>query len=176
MSIVSVIVSDLNMTTGDFDLNFSVSNDAISDGRATAAYFTAFYVSTLIHQPEFIAAASMYGDALKAAMQEDGPRPETLFPAEVTINLTDRDLAAGTYSITTSVEGGDPTRESLPTAAQIVAGYIRSLLHRVDFRDACWAFAEEFVQNNTGASIGNNDSSPANLINPDNNGAASLAA
>lgn len=158
MSKVTLTVADLNLEEGTFQVDLRAEGTELDDGQATAAYFTAFYLNSLVNTPDFSAGVANFGNELINAMTRNNPeRPHTERKAKMVLTLTDKDLNTGRYSTTLESEGGDPTGESLPTTAQIVGSYMRFLLSDMSFRDKVWAFADEFVANHTGTTIANND-------------------
>ena len=167
MAVVNIIVADRNLDEGTFTVDFKVTETPLDDGRATAAYFTGFYLQSLVNTPEFTAGVEGFGRQLVSGMQEDGLREQTKVAATMTLTLTDKELSTGRYTVGLASSGGDESGEMLPTTAQIVGGYMRALLNKSEFRDACWAFAEEFAANHkagkTPASIPNNDDGAATI-------------
>lgn len=159
MAKIKLTVKDLDLAAGTFHVNFDAEGNEIDEGQATAAYFTGFYLNSLINTPDFTDGVIRYGTDLIDNLQRDGGRPATDEPAVMVLTLEDKNLSTGRFAVTLEGAGGDETGESLPTTAQIVGGYMRYLLTDIEFRDAVWAFAEEFVANNTEAYIANNDQS-----------------
>lgn len=163
MAIVTLTVSDLDLDAGTYKVDFLAEGSEIDDGQATAAYFTGFYLNTLVNTPDFLAGAGRFGRDLIDALTRDMPdRPFSQSPAKMALTLVDKNLDTGRYNVTLQNEGGDPAGESLPTTAQVVGTYMRYLLSDMDFRDKVWAFADEYVAKNGSASIGNLDQRPAN--------------
>lgn len=161
MAKVSLTVADLDLAAGTFHVGFKAEGNEIDDGQATAAYFTAFYLNTLVNTPDFTDGVIEFGQNLISAMTRDGDRPATDNRAVMVITLEDKDLETGRYAVTLEGSGGDETGESLPTTAQVVGSYMRFLVGDALFRDRVWAFAEEFVANNGECYIANNDQSAA---------------
>lgn len=168
MAVITLIVADRDLEEGTFTVDFKVTPTSLDDGRATAAQFTGLYLQSLVNTPEFTAGVENFGHQLVEAMQEDQVREQTKVPATMTLTLTDKDLNSGRYAVGLASSGGDESGEMLPTTAQIVGGYMRALLNKSEFRDACWAFAEEFAANHKAAKT------PASI--PSNDDAASIAA
>lgn len=163
MAQVTLTVSDLDLAAGDYKVDFDATGTEIDDGQATAAYFTAFYLNTIVNTPAFVAGVSAFGRDLIDGLTRSGDRPMTQVPATMVLTLTDKDLTTGRFAATIENEGGDPTGESLPTTAQVVGCYMRSLITDAEFRNSVWAFAGEYVANNTDAIIANNDYRPAEV-------------
>lgn len=163
MAHITLTVTDLDLASGTYKVDFNASGTEIDDGQATAAYFTAFYLNTQINQPEFIQGLVEYGQVLIGGLTRENPdMPMTEQPASMTIHLIDKDLTTGRFYTTLENEGGDPTGNSLPTTAQVVGSYMRYLITDMAFRDAVWAFAEQYVANNN-AAIGNPDAAPSTI-------------
>lgn len=163
MATVSLIVTDLDLTEGTYKVDFAAQGSEIDEGKATAAYFTGFYLHTLLQTPDFLAGVGSFGRQLIDAMSRERDRSATFVPAVMTLTLEDADLKTGRYTATLTGSGGDESGESLPTPAQIIAGYMRYLVSDMAFRNACWAFAEEYVANNKGAMITNLDQGPLSV-------------
>jgi hypothetical protein len=164
MAFVTLTVSDIDLAAATYKVDFAASGTEIDDGQATAAYFTAFYLNTIIATEDFANGVVAFGRDLIDSMTRDNPEmPMTETPAKMTISLTDKDLTTGRYNVTLDNEGGDPTGYSLPTTAQVVGTYMRYLLTDVDFRNAVWKFAEEYVAQNGSAKIANADSAPSTI-------------
>jgi hypothetical protein len=162
MSIITLTVRDTDLAAGSYEVDFAAVGNEIDDGRATAAYFTAFYLHTIVNTPDFLEGTRDFGSRLIEGMIRNGPRPMTENPAAMILTLADKDLNTGRFTVTLMSEGGDPTGESLPTTAQVVGAYMRFLMSDMDFRNACWAFAEEFVANHEGSSLVQGTDAPAN--------------
>lgn len=158
MATVTLTVTDLDLAAGSYRVDFHADGNEIDDGRATAAYFTGFYLNTLVNTPDFLDGCITFGKELIEAVTRDAPdRPMTTDRATMRVVLEDKDLDTGRMSVTLEAEGGDMSGESLPTTAQIVGAYMRSLLTDAEFRAKVWAFADEFVANNGEAELTNPD-------------------
>lgn len=162
MANVSLTVTDLDLEAGTYKVDFLAEGSEIDDGQATAAYFTAFYLNTIINTPDFLAGVCEFGRELVNGLTRDDPnRPMTKKTAAMKLRLIDKDVETGRFYTTLENSGGDPTGESLPTTAQVVGAYMRFLITDMTFRERVWAFAEEFVANHEGASIPNTEHAPA---------------
>ena len=158
MSQIIITVSDTDLDAGTFKVDLVAQGTEIDDGQATAAYFTAFYLNSIVNTPDFTAGVIAFGKDVINGMTRDNPnRPQSAQPASMILTLTDQDLDTGRYSTTIESKGGDVAGESLPTTAQIVGAYMRYLLTDMAFRDKVWAFADEFVANHEGTVIANDD-------------------
>ena len=164
MAHVTLTVTDIDLAAASYKVDFTASGAEIDDGQATAAYFTAFYMNTIVNTPEFIEGLIAFGrDMIDGLTRNNPDMPMTEDPAVMSIDLIDKDLASGRFGVTMSNTGGDPTGHSLPTTAQVVGTYMRYLLTDVSFRDAVWAFAEEYVAQNGQAVIGNPEAAPSSI-------------
>lgn len=76
--------------------------------------------------------------------------------ATVTITLTDLDLDLGSYKADIKVDEST-LDDGFATAAHIAGHYIYNAIHTEDFRNRVWDFAREFIANNEGASIANDN-------------------
>lgn len=158
MARITLTVQDLDLEAGTYMVNFRAEGTEIDDGQATAAYFTGFYLNTLVNTPDFLDGARQFGQDLINRLTEDHPlMPETQATAKMLLTLSDADLATGRYHVTLDAEGGDMSGNSLPTTAQVIGIYMRSLLADAEFRERVWAFAEEFAANHEGCAIVNDD-------------------
>jgi hypothetical protein len=173
MTVITLTVTDHSLEEGTYRVDFHAEGSQIDEGRATAAYFTGFYLHTLINTPDFLAGASECGKQLFAAGAEAGVMHYGTEKAKAILTITDVDTDTGQMSFSLEGEGGDLSGKTLPTPAQIIGVYMRSLLSDMNFQVACWAFAEEFIASH-GAEITNRDSKPA--ANDIDTGGASRAA
>jgi hypothetical protein len=164
MAHISLTVTDLDLAAGTYKVDFAASGTEIDDGQATAAYFTAFYLNTLINTPDFLNGLVAFGRDLIDGLTRSNPHmPMTDVPAKMTLVLIDKDISTGRFGVTLENEGGDPTGHSLPTTAQVVGSYMRFLTTDAEFRNAVWAFAEEYVQQHGEAKIANPDAAPSSM-------------
>jgi hypothetical protein len=164
MAFVTLTVTDIDLAAATYKVDFAASGTEIDDGQATAAYFTGFYLNTIVATQEFADGVVIFGrDLIENMTRENPDMPMTEELATMTISLTDKDITTGRYFTTLENEGGDPTGHSLPTSAQVVGTYMRYLVSDVGFRDAVWAFAEEYVAQNGTAQIANPDVAPSSI-------------
>lgn len=162
MAQVSLTVTDLDLAAGTYKVDFIAEGTEIDDGQATAAYFTGFYLNTIINTPDFMQGVGVFGRDLIDALTRDNPhRPMTERPATMKLVLVDKDITTGRFYTTLENSGGDESGESLPTTAQVVATYMRYLLTDMAFRDKVWTFAEEYVKNHGDAEIANKEQAPS---------------
>ena len=162
MANISLTVTDLDLDAGTYKVDFLAEGSEIDDGQATAAYFTAFYLNTLVNTPDFLAGVGEFGSNLINSLTRDNPnRSMTNKPARMKLLLIDKDVETGRFYTTLENSGGDPTGESLPTTAQVVGAYMRFLITDMTFQERVWAFAEEFVAKHEGASIPNTEHAPS---------------
>lgn len=159
MAVITLTVTDVDLDEGTYKVDFKASENQIDDGIATAAYFTGFYLYTILSGEEFRQGVLQFGETVMESLREQGVEMNTAEPATAYLTLTDDDLMTGRYTPVLTGKGGDETGNSLPTPAQIVGGYMRYLLNDHTFRQQCWAFAEEFATNN-GATVTNLANSP----------------
>jgi hypothetical protein len=158
MAIVTLTVSDLDLAAGTYKVDFDAKGSELDDGRATAAYFTGFYMNTLINTPDFLNGCISFGQTMIEGLTRTKPdRPHSEEVAKMVVTLTDFDITTGRMGVTLEATGGDVTGESLPTTAQIVGTYIRYLTTDADFRAKVWEFADEFVANNADSTIENEE-------------------
>lgn len=169
MAVVTLTVTDVDLDDGTYKVDFRASENQIDDGVATAAYFTGFYLYTILNTEDFRQGVLQYGENVINHLREVGVEDTTVVPAVMFLTLTDDDLISGRFSADLTGKGGDESGFSLPTPAQIIGGYMRSLINDMTFRQQCWAFAEEFAANN-GATITNLENSPV-YINDDEDAA-----
>lgn len=164
MAVIKIIVEDENMDEGTYRMSFEAKGPEIEQGRATAAYFTGFYMNLHHALPGFKLGCSEYRNKLMGAMASSGITKPTTKRATCVLTLTDdeENVGSGRYYPVLASEGGDPKGESLPTEAQIVGSYMRSLLNSQEFAKAVWDFADEFVKNHADGSIENANSAPSN--------------
>ncbi len=156
MAIVTLTVTDLELASGTYKVDFHATGNEIDDGRAIAAYLTGFYMNTLVNTPDFLNGCIEFGRAMIEGLTRSKPdRPHSTELAKMVVTLTDQDLETGRMGINLEAMGGDLTGESLPTTAQIIGTYMRYLLTDMDFRAKVWEFADEFVANNSEAVIEN---------------------
>lgn len=170
MAVVSLIITDADLDAGTYKVDFAAQGNELDDGQATAAYFTGFYLYTLVNTPDFLAGLTSYGLRLMDDMKAKGHPLNTTEPATMTLTLEDEDIVKGRFTPYLETSGGDETGESLPTPAQVVGSYMRFLVTDLNFREKCWAFAEEFAANNDGR-VSNPDYAPA-FVNDDTDAAS----
>ena len=175
MTVITLTVADHDLVEGTYRVDFHAEGSQIDEGYATAAYFTGFYLHTLVNTPDFLAGASECGKQLFAAAAEAGVMHYGTEKARAVITISDVDTDTGQMSFTLDGEGGDLSGQTLPTPAQIIGIYMRSLLSDMNFQVACWAFAEEFTANNGSAQITNLGSKPVATNDTDTGGAVRAA-
>jgi len=164
MAHVTLTVTDIDLAAATYKVDFIASGTEIDDGQATAAYFTGFYMNTIVNTPEFMEGVVAFGrDLIDNITRENPDMPMTDNPAVMSIDLIDKDITTGRFGVTMSNTGGDPTGYSLPTTAQVVGTYMRYLLTDAAFRDSVWKFAEEYVAQNEQRQIGNPDAAPSSI-------------
>lgn len=177
MSVVTISITDVNLEEGTFNTRFDVKEEtAVDGGRAAAAYFTGYYLHSLVGSEEFTAGVADFGRQLVEAMLEDNAEAvQTATPATMFLTLTDKDIKTGRFTVNLTCEGGDKTGEMLPTTAQIVGAYMRALLSKADFRAAVNDYAVWITEQHKAGKTANRGDSPAFLPQPGND-AATLAA
>lgn len=166
MAHMTITVSDTDLAAAGYKIDFAATGTEIDDGQATAAYFTGFFLYSVLETDEFEQGLRIFGRDLIDQLDRDCPgldASET--PMTMKIHLVDEDLETGRCSVRVENASEAEVSQKLPTTAQVVAGYIRFLLTDMAFREASWAFAEEYVKNKQeGAYIGNPESAPTNLV------------
>lgn len=163
MAKITITVTDINLADNTYKVDFDAEGSEIDQGQATAAYFTGYYLHTLADENDFANAVATFGRTLVQNMTNDDaesfPAPDKL--ASVSLILEDADLSTGRYKPSLEFHGGNPAGENLPSAAQVVAVYMRNLLNSMDFQKSCWAFAETMIRDNDMAHIANSEYGPA---------------
>lgn len=161
MAEITITIEDIDLSKNTFSTSFDAKDSLLDDGQATAAYFTGFFLHSLVSEPDFAKGVTDYGHILFEAMQESGPLPMADTGAKMTLTLTDENLETGQYMtrLTGSRDEND-MGEYLPSTAEVVGSYMTALLYKTEFRDRVWEFAEELVQKNKSAVIANSDNRP----------------
>lgn len=162
MSKITLTVSDIDLSEDTYRVDFHAEGARLEDGEATAAYFVGYYLHELVSDPKVLKAIGAYGRNIVEGMVKDGHDLAPMVEAKVVITIEDEDLNTGRYTPNLVMFGGDPEGKRLPTTAQIVGTYLRSLLDTADFQLACWKFAEAFVAEHDGRTITNIEQAPSN--------------
>lgn len=167
MAKITIIVQDLDLDSGTYAVNFEAEGSEIDEGVATAAYFTGYYLYTLIEDEKFIADLIDFADVFIKNMEKyaDEPCLSATEPVVARLTLVDKDLNTGRYEPKLEWVGHDPDGKLLPTTAQCMSLYMRSLLQSIDFQNDCWEFARNLVAENDSAVLTNAEHAPA--INDD---------
>lgn len=160
MSKITLTISDIDLGKDTYRIDYRAEGSLIDEGTATAAYFVGYYLYTLVNTPTFLEGAGAYGKQVIDGMVEAGYNHAPMLPAKMVLVLEDEDIATGRYKPTLEMLEGDHTGESLPTTAQIVGAYMRSLVNEASFQLACWKFAEEYTATNDGCEIVNIEQAP----------------
>lgn len=165
MTKITITVHDEDLKDNSYRVDFLAEGSQIEQGRATAAYFTGFYLHSLVSEEAFIRGAAEFGKQLVNSMMDSEGRsfPMPDEPATVRLFLEDTDLNKGRYQTNMEMLGGDPTGESLPTSAQVIALHMRNLLNNAEFHQACWGFAEEMIRDNDEAALVNPEFHPTTV-------------
>lgn len=173
MAKITITVSDLEVSDDTYRVDFAAEGSQIEEGRATAAYFTGYYLHSLVNTPDFINGVIAFGRRLIEGMEQDGHvAAHPTIPSQVVLTLQDKDLNTGRYVPTIDILGGDRDGNDAPTSAQVIGLYMRSLLSDAKFRRDCWEFAEQMVRDNDMARIPNAEFSPTNDDDADASAAA----
>ncbi len=160
MATVLITVSDLSIAEDTFKVDFKATGAELELGHATAAYFVGYYLHSLVNTPDFTKGVAEYGRELIDAMTEKGNPAAPFEPATVVLTLEDADVNTGRFDANITFHGGDPKGEHLPSIAQIVGTYMRSLISSAEFQLACWKFADAFVSEYDGRHIANLEFAP----------------
>lgn len=157
MATITLRISDEDLTDEGFKVDFIAEGDEINEGQATAAYFTGYYLHTLINEPSFTEMAIEYGREIVGVMLDESGNslPLPSVPAVAELVLTDEDINTGRYAAGVSFVDGDATGTTQPTSAMVIAMFMRSLIGRMDFIEDCHNFARDFIADRDGASIAN---------------------
>jgi hypothetical protein len=153
----------MDLDSGTYTVDFDAEGAQIDQGIATAAYFTGFYLYNIVEDDEFLNGVIAFSQTIMQNMEENTESPclSPTAPVVARLTLEDKDLNTGRFVPTLEFMGGDPDGEHLPTTAQCIGLYMRSLMNDTDFQCACWDFAEQLVAANDDAQIINSDQGPA---------------
>lgn len=168
MTKVLITITDTNLDTGEYRIDFAAEGSEIDDGRATAAYLTGYFLYTLSDTADFIESvgkmAAAIGDSMTA--NSEAPILSPTKPSVAYLTLEDADTKTGRYDADISFSGGHPEGDRLPSSAIAMGVFMRNLLASADFQVACWQFAERFVAEHAaeGAEIANPDQSPLSSL------------
>lgn len=163
MSKITITIQDLDLETGTYSVDFDAEGAQIDQGIATAAYFTGYYLYTLVENDGFIDGVVKFSQEIVQNMEEntDSPCLSATEPVVARLTLVDKDINTGRYVPNLEFMGGDPDGEHLPTTAQCIGLYMRNLMSDTDFQHACWDFAEKLAADTDGAVIVNAEHAPA---------------
>lgn len=160
MAIITLKFSDTDVSGGNWRMDITTAGNELDDGQATAAYFTAFYLNSVMNTPDFMAGLAAFGQTVVSGLTEvHGDLPMATMPGSAVITLTDRDLSTGRFATVMEMDGPE-LETALPTMAQMVGAYVRSLIANQAFMQNVWDFAENYVLANPSGEIANRDSRP----------------
>lgn len=160
MAKISIAVTDLDLGADTYRVDFNAVGTELEEGHATSAYFVGYFLHTLISDAGFLKDVGSYGKGLVEAMQAEGNNLMPMEGATMVLTLEDEDINTGRYKANLEMTAGDSSGTRLPTTAQIMAAYMRSLIATADFQLACWEFAKAFVSEHDGRHIVNIEQAP----------------
>lgn len=162
MSKVTITITDTDVNSGEFKVDFHAQGSEIDEGVATAAYFTAYYLYTQAASERTITGVSALANEIGRLMDKDSETPvlSPTKPARAFLVLEDVNPDTGQFQCDLTFDGGHPEGDRLPTAAVVVGLYMRNLLGSLSFQMECWEFAEKLAEEK-GATIANPQSAPS---------------
>lgn len=132
-----------------YQISMDVTDSLADEGQVTAAHFAGFYLYNHIATEEFRDAA--WTPALFTA-KERGATGQ----GKVIIVLTDHDIEEGTYTTALRSEGFNVEAKE-ESAALLAGNALYAYIVTEGFAAEVWEFAREYVANNAGANIANDN-------------------
>lgn len=145
MAIVTLTVTDNDLNTGQFLVDFNVEGSMADDGFVTAAHVTGLFIMDLIKTTKFGESVATFSHTYGYTVLRDSV-------ISATLTLTDTDLDAGQFEAVLQHNGGDLPEKSA-TPALIVANFLRRILNAPSFQEHCHEFATLLILGREGAQV-----------------------
>ena len=166
MSTITITVTDIDLDTGEYQVDFKAEGFHINEGIATAAYVTGHYLYKQVNTPEFLNGVSEFSQRLVINLDDKAgkPLPSATEKSTTILILDDIDPNTGEYRPLIKFLGGHPEGDHLPSSAVVVGVYMRWLLHDMAFQSKVWEYAEQLAAKSDGGYIMNADYAPNNDV------------
>lgn len=156
---------DTDVDAQEYEGVFEGKSVHIDEGRATGAWMCGYHLNQLFATDAFRADCEAFADKFIDELAEEtgASLKPCAGPAICTITVWDVDINTGEFQHRLDMEGHDTTGYHCPTAAQLAAIYIMTLIPTREFSEACFATARAAIRDIEGAIIVNDPANKAVL-------------